>query len=1375
MNPKNDNIININDIPIKGKEKGKNIYLNIIHEYKNNLMKIKEKSGLFTFIKKLIPLLKSGNNIIIPFLDLCPTLIKLYIDYDIDEDNNLENIEIFKLLKINSFISREYFYPIYEYFSDIYYDMNEIKENDARLKKFNKVFELWKIFYDFDINKNELKEFNSSSFCFIGGGLKVNLTNEINLKNNTFMIKISLLNYVFDNLNNKSILFQIENKSDKELKFSELDKLLKEKKVKIISLLFELKRITIKVKENENSQDYVLEFSKDISSLKEFNLLKDFYGQIKNLEFMLSQNKDKIGNEKILFNEICEPYPIADDNNLYHHYLSISKEKEAKNNKAKEKEYKICINIINQEKTKINYINYLDNNFDLIDYIGGFTPFVPFSPLINGIYTNSNIEKINSIDKKIIMKGTLDNILLLFIKMTEKYKKKYPKKVQNYKNYNFFVFSLILQLNYEIFGQDIKVEDRKAITRDELILLILNVFDIEDFPQINFILFEKLFNKTKEDFKNIINNELKDDIIKVLNKMYSQIKNPLLIKSTFHQLYRKIMKNLFIYNKYWSKKKLFFKNEDKKDKKFDKKTEEQLKYKQLSNYTKNFQQPLLYPILDFKKYIPSFSSFKIENLFKSGFEAAVNYNLNYNENDKDFTKIIEKNEPLIKQEKRVKCCLIKKTYHVKGEIIVINRKIKKFQFEIIFCSNSNLNEDTCNKNNNISSNNKKKINSNNKDICYGSSFPCLTKELNRKLLIKSKDIKFILIRNYYRKSSALEIFTYKSNKSYYFNFNETIDLKKPEKNIILSEVKDDERFKKYELKKGEVIIYINKNYESVMFPLLNERLGKINEWEKKLDFYNNYDLLIIINLLSNRSFKDIYQYPIFPILYKLLKIIERENKEERDLGEHLGLQDLSEKSKARKQLIEESYICYQSDLKDTVDDEDDNDICLFNTHYSNPVYICNFLIRIFPYSFCSIEYQGDGFDSANRLFYSINRTMENTLAQKSDLREMIPDIYYLPDLYYNNNGLNFGTLLEGEEIDTVYIKEKDEVPYKKYEYLDKQKNYFEFGKLKLNSWIDLIFGSKQNKTTDKRNYFSEFMYIHLDENQQQKDLNNPLTMQKYEFGIQPYKIFDSKFPELKDKSKYFNDIKNYNIKQFENEHFVIRENKNKCFQCEGYNNIYGEYIEIINKKIAKNKVKDKKDKHSKIKEYFDSFYHYIFAGDVLGTITIYKCENSEGNDQGQKLEMREIIDNYYYKVIKKMTDHNKQIKYIDYNPRLNLFLSYSLDGFINIYIFPKCKLVRAIKVSDLLDSKEILKKVVLVSNPFPMIFTYDKNNMYTFTLNGQLIKREKIKDEKIDISPCIDKNCGLINDCIILNKEVNGKKETQELSLPSLIFSDNKI
>ena len=115
-----------------------------------------------------------------------------------------------------------------------------------------------------------------------------------------------------------------------------------------------------------------------------------------------------------------------------------------------------------------------------------------------------------------------------------------------------------------------------------------------------------------------------------------------------------------------------------------------------------------------------------------------------------------------------------------------------------------------------------------------------------------------------------------------------------------------------------------------------------------------------------------------------------------------------------------------------------------------------------------------------------------------------------------------------------------------------------------------------------------------------------------------------------------------------------------------------------------------------------------------------------------------------------------------------------MDGFINIYVFPKCKLVRTIKVLNLTNSNEILQKVVLVSNPFPMIFSYNKNNMYTFTLNGELIKKE-LKTENIEMIPCIDKNCGLINDCIFIRNSKNNdtNNEMEEISFPLLLNKKN--
>ena len=63
-----------------------------------------------------------------------------------------------------------------------------------------------------------------------------------------------------------------------------------------------------------------------------------------------------------------------------------------------------------------------------------------------------------------------------------------------------------------------------------------------------------------------------------------------------------------------------------------------------------------------------------------------------------------------------------------------------------------------------------------KNICYGSIFKCPEREYNKKISIKSDDIIFILIREYFHRVSGIEIFT-NNNKSYYFNFNKKFDVK----------------------------------------------------------------------------------------------------------------------------------------------------------------------------------------------------------------------------------------------------------------------------------------------------------------------------------------------------------------------------------------------------------------------------------------------------------------------------------------------------------------------------------------------------------------------------------------------------------------------
>ena len=71
-----------------------------------------------------------------------------------------------------------------------------------------------------------------------------------------------------------------------------------------------------------------------------------------------------------------------------------------------------------------------------------------------------------------------------------------------------------------------------------------------------------------------------------------------------------------------------------------------------------------------------------------------------------------------------------------------------------------------------------------KHTCYGSILRCPKKEYNKKIVIKSEDILFLLFREYLHRVSGIEIFT-TNNKSNYFNFNKKFDLKKKIKEDFL--------------------------------------------------------------------------------------------------------------------------------------------------------------------------------------------------------------------------------------------------------------------------------------------------------------------------------------------------------------------------------------------------------------------------------------------------------------------------------------------------------------------------------------------------------------------------------------------------------------
>ena len=1312
---------------------------NILIKYLKNKNIIKESDSLFSFINELLRQIKKGNNMIIPFIDPCYDLIEAYLN-----NNDCIGNEIFIQLIKNSFINRKNLIPIYAYFTELYSKADNITESDEKLNKLAKYINLWKLFYSYSEYKPS-SDYSLSSFCFLGSGLELygidKLPDNISLHLNILFMKSNLLKLIDQNdylISGETLSFKYSKLLG--LKISELTSIdfkfvIKEHKI-LLSIIVNNSELLDK---NEYGLP-IFVFSDKV------NILNNFYGQIKSIELVLFREYPNNIEDKI-YSKIINPFPLKDNDGII--FSNEFEEKDIQNidydiyksNKnGNEKKIEIKLKIKEKNLVKGNYINYNEEKFKIIDYFGGITQFLPFLKIINGIYKNVNIKKINNINKEDFLNNFVKDILLIIFNHINNSGK---KKVDNFKNYWNFYFYLLNKIGpFKDKNLKIKIEDFSSY----------NVYDINNskFFQIFlcFLSFINSNNKKEEEYK------LKESFSKIFyNNRFPN--NLIYIHKTNNQLYRHLMKELFIYNRLWSKQYLFFKNVYDCYKNNNNK-EMKIRYKRINYYTCNFQQPLIYPILEMNNYYPTFNKFKLANLYKSSNgqnkEEILNYDFNLDDfEDNLITSLVFSYLDNNNIDKTIQCCLIKKMYHIKGEIGAL--QLSKKEFLIVFSSNNIENEEKCNKKNKY--NNKEK-NNHNSNLCYGSVFPCLKKDRKKFFVIPARKILFALCRIYYYRSTGFEIFT-TDNKSYYFNFWEIFKINSNHRIVSIFE----KNFLPIKEENGKFIGWYNPDYFDLLFPLFSEEIYK---WNEKNYYYSNFDKLMLINLFSNRSLNDLNQYPVFPMLYYEIGL-------KRAMDQHIGFQDLTEESKSRMQLIKDSYYyenCYESET------EDNNEKAYFNLYYSNITYTCNYLIRVFPYSFIAIEYQGDGFDDPNRLFYSINSTMHNTLNQRSDLRELIPEFFYFPQLFYNINELELKKLSNNKEIDNVNINKFDEKPKCKYIFLKNMRKYLEKDK-DINLWIDLIFGINKDYYQNKEKYYNNNSYINFGNDP--NILNDDIIMQSYDFGVLPYQILKAKFPKKNTISKNIeNEIYIFNRRKFLEDHITCLIEDKESFICCGEKGINNQYLEIINeiKKENKysivnifnnvvNKIKAQKNNHT---------LKYLFVGDVFGNLYVYLKEDEQSLNVPINNQIKEVnqekdninsknkifrqtsfesyiinqINNKYYKLIKTLNDHTNEIKYIDYNPRLNLVVDYALDGFLNLYTMPTLKLILSIQIKDF-EINEPIQKVALFSNPLAMICCVSLKHIIVFDINGKLItKIENVEEKKICF--CIDKNCGLFNDFI---------------------------
>ena len=435
--------------------------------------------------------------------------------------------------------------------------------------------------------------------------------------------------------------------------------------------------------------------------------------------------------------------------------------------------------------------------------------------------------------------------------------------------------------------------------------------------------------------------------------------------------------------------------------------------------------------------------------------------------------------------------------------------------------------------------------------CVGSLF-CYDPnkhKLIRKIL--KKDIKQIFKKRYYYVEDSLEIFTY-TNKSYYIKFNSK---------------KDREEFYKYIINSHEVSL------------LKEDSLSIKKKWEH-WDI-STLTFLSFLNNFGSRSFKDLTQYPVFPWIikdYESKKLNTFNETNIRELQKPIGalgnkqriacfMQNYNESKeielanqeknkneqnkKNNKEEKEINEIIKNENNENRLDNE--NKIIemqekryFYSSHYSNPFYVVHYMYKLFPYCCCAIELQGDGFDKRERQFISIIDSWKNCMNENTDVRELIPEFYFLPEMFINLNKINFE---KNEKLNESEINNENENKEGDFEYPKWSKNNAslfiiknrlalesDFVSENLNDWIDLIFGYKQRGVEAEKatNLFFNFTYegevdINKYKNKSNLDEYNSL-ISKVDIGQTPSQIF-SKNVEKRLKRKELNIKKIINLEK----------------------------------------------------------------------------------------------------------------------------------------------------------------------------------------------------------------------------------------------------
>ncbi|XP_048586036.1 lysosomal-trafficking regulator isoform X2 [Nematostella vectensis] len=272
---------------------------------------------------------------------------------------------------------------------------------------------------------------------------------------------------------------------------------------------------------------------------------------------------------------------------------------------------------------------------------------------------------------------------------------------------------------------------------------------------------------------------------------------------------------------------------------------------------------------------------------------------------------------------------------------------------------------------------------------------------------------------------------------------------------------------------------------------------------------SNFEYLTELNKMAGRTCNDLMQYPVFPF------VLSDFTSEVLDLNDPKTLRDLTKPIAVQNPIMEAKYKEYYRCLKEDYEQQGESDPaaapCHYSSHYSNSGTVLHFLVRLPPFTNMLLQYQDGNFDQPDRTFHSLATTWRLSSYQSpTDVKELIPEFFFLPEFLENFEGFDFGFRQNGVRVMDVSLPPWAKNNPRLFILIHRQALETDIVSQHLHNWIDLIFGFKQTgkDAVEALNVFHPATYFGVDINSITDPISNKALKTMIEtYGQTPTQLF----------------------------------------------------------------------------------------------------------------------------------------------------------------------------------------------------------------------------------------------------------------------------